>query len=255
MKYKIGGIRSMVVVICALIFTTCISQINKRTTTGEVDTSTTISNTNKKKMQTDYNPIPLPRLIGMADLTVTGSITSVQDSTFTFQVSQFLTGDLPSKSIEVKKYIPVVFFSPRSMPYMKQQRFALFLQKPNQQDAPEIWNILGYAGEGELPIDDAFIYLESTDLEGLPKKTYDVHGIKRVLQRYGLPEFKDAVKDYQSCFSWDLETYTKNDKQRERWVASKSCNENGLSDYRSKSWLHDYLARETLSKIQKSSDD
>ena len=87
MKCIIRSVRCLSIAMCMTIFTACISQTDKKTKTSEVDLSTIISNTTEKVMKTDYLPIPLYRLIGMADLVVAGTINSVQDSSFTFQIS------------------------------------------------------------------------------------------------------------------------------------------------------------------------
>lgn len=210
-----------------------------------------VNNENNKKtiFVMDYDPIPFTRLIGMADLGVIGTVTDIGDSIFQFHVDEFLLHNHASRSINVTKYIPSVLFAPRSLPYSKEQRFALFLMKPEQDSADHPWNILGYTGEGEMPIDGEFIYFEGSNLEGLERKQYEVQGVSRNLQRFNLPDFKDAVQNYGECFSWELVEYIKNNKKRERWQPSKKCPDVTVKTYQAKSWIHEYLVQETIKKI------
>jgi len=232
----------------------CFSAIGGEKSVGDKEISKKITqvnneNTNKTKIVTDYAPIPFARLIGMADLIVIGSVKDIGDSIFNFHVDEFLLHRHALKSINVIKYIPAEIFAPRALPYAREQRFSLFLMKPEQDRADSPWRILGYAGEGEMPIEDEFVYFGAYDLKGLEYKPREVQGITRNLQRFNLDNFKDAVKNYNACFSWELVTYIKNKKKRTRWVPSKTCRDESVKNYQTKSWLHEYLVQETVKKI------
>lgn len=203
-------------------------------------------NKNNTKLVMDYDPIPFPRLIGMADLGVIGSVTDIGDSIFQFHVDEFLLNKYSLDSLIVRKFIPSKFDGPRPLPYATKQSFALFLTKPEQDNTPHPWSIIGYTGEGEMPIENGFIYFEGSYLQGLEKKPYEVQGVSRILQRFKLPDFKAAVQNYGECFSWELVEYIKNNKKRERWQPSKKCPDVTVKTYQAKSWIHEYLVQETL---------
>ena len=165
-------------------------------------------------------------------------------------MDESLSHQQASKSISVTKYIPSeIFFAPRALPYAREQRFSLFLMKPEKDDVDLSWRILGIAGEGEMPIEDEFIYFGAYDLKGLEYKPREVQGITRNLQRLNLDDFKDAVKNYLACFSWKLVEFIKNNKKRSRWVPSKTCHDESLKKYQAKSWLHEYLVKKTIKQI------
>lgn len=212
--------------------------------------SSAISRNNlEPKIMMDYVLIPFARLIGMADLIVIGSVEDIGDSSFNFHVDEFLLNHNASKSISVTKYIPAEIFAHRALPYARGQRFSLFLMKPEQDSADLPWRILGYAGEGEMPIEDEFVYFGAYDLKGLEYKPREIQGVTRNLQRFNLDDFKDAVKNYHTCFSWKLVEFIKNKKKRSRWVPSKTCHNESVKNYQTKSWLHEYLVQKTINKI------
>jgi len=229
------------------------SAISRAEQARDIDVSNmmiqTDTNTSKSQIITDYALIPFTRLIGMADLIVTGSIEAVGNSAFNFHVEESLLHYHASKSIRINKYIPAEIFAPRTTPYAKMQRFVLFLMKPEQENAEQPWNILGYAGEGEMPVADEFVYFNAYDLKGLKHEPREVHGITRNLQRYKLEDFKDAVKNYRTCFSWKRVEFIKNNKKRSRWVPAKTCPDESVNNYQAKSWLHEYLVQETIKRI------
>lgn len=197
----------------------------------------------------DYIPIPFEQLVGMADLIVLGSVKDIGNISFKFHVDEFLLDRHDSESINVIKYIPAEIFAPRALPYAKEQRFSLFLMKPEQDSADRSWRILGIAGEGEMPIEGKFIYFAAYDLKGLEYKQREVQGVIRNLQRFKLNDFIDAIKNYRTCFSWKLVEYIKNKKRRTRWVPSKICHNESVKNYQGKSWLHDYLVKKTIKHI------
>jgi len=200
-------------------------------------------------MAIDYIPIPLPQLIGRADLVVIGKVTGFSDSTFNFLVEEFLINKDSSNTIVVKKYIPSEFEGPRPLPYATKQSFILILKKPEKNIAGEAWKIIGHIGEGEMPIEDGFVYFEGSNIIGLERKPFSVQRVSRNVQRFNLTDFKDAVKDYRNCFSWKLTEETKNNKKRLNWRPSKECSDNSIRKYQEKSWIHEYLVKETINKI------
>ncbi len=195
----------------------------------------------------DYQPIPLPRLIAMSELVVLGSITEVLDSQYRLQVFEVLKGEDQRNTIIVNQFIPSKFDGPRSVPYARDQQFLLFLFNPNKDGL--VWTILGN-GEGEMPVEEGFVYFEGSFIEGLEKKAIEVQGKNRNLQRFDYSYLKDAVTHYGSCFNWQITEEVKNDKKRQRWLPSNRCDEQMTKEYKSRSWIHWYLVQETTRYIQ-----
>ncbi len=238
----------------------CFSDIERNRRVSDKQESKKIAQVNnennkKTKLVMDYILIPLPLLIGMADLVVIGKVTEIGDSTFKFHVDEFLLNKYSSDLLIVRKFIHSKFDEPRPLPYATKQSFALFLTKPEQDNPPHPWNIIGYTGEGEMPIENGFVYFEGSYLQELERKPYEVQGVSRNLQRFRLPDFKDAVQNYGECFSWRLVEYIKNNKKRERWQPSKKCPDATVNTYQAKSWIHEYLVQETLKIIPINSNE
>ena len=236
-------------------FFCCSPEMNTKKTEGETKVTTEVSqeflqNESESNSIMDYSPIPVPRLIGMADLSVLGTINSITKEHFTFQIEEFLKGEIPEKSIEVKKFIPLILDEPSPLSYAKGQRYILFLKKQSS-DARNFWKILGLGGEGQMPVQDDHVYFEGSNIEGLVIQDYVVWEVRRELQRFDLPVFKEAVKDYGQCYSWNQQEIRK----KMRWVASKNCADSTQKAYGQKSWFHQYLVRETLKKILASTKD
>lgn len=196
----------------------------------------------------DFVITPITRMIGMSDLVVIGTIGSIAENTFQFHVDEILFGQ-PVSLLNVKKVIPPEIIASRITPYTKGQRFALFLKGPEQEGAAELWQVIGVAGEGEMPVDDQYAYLTKYDLKGLEHTDSKIHGAYQKAQRYKLDIFTEAVKGYRDCFSWKLNQYTKNNKVKTRWVPGKACTNEAISQYRKKGWLHNYLSQDTLKRI------
>ena len=219
------------------------------TSFSSMSSEKSVSENAQPKIIMDYAPVPFARLIGMADLIVVGDVETIEESTFQFHVDEFLVNHHASRSLNVEKYIPPEFIAPRALTYATGQRFILFLIKPDQNKTVQSWKILGIAGEGEMPIEDEYVYFNVYDLEGLEHTSHEVHGVTRNLQRYNLEIYKDAVKNYTTCFSWKLVKFIKNKKERSRWVPSKICPNESVLNYQAKSWVHEYLAQETMKRI------
>ena len=149
---------------------------------------------------------------------------------------------------------PPEFLATWITPYVKGQRFALFLGKSEETAGDQLWSIVGSPFAGNLPVDDEHVYFDSYDLEGFGYSEREVHGVRRSVQRFDLDAFKDAVTAYRICFSWRLEERIKNNKVRTRWVPSRACDEAAVQDYRGKSRIHEYLAQTTLQQIPAGSD-
>ncbi len=191
----------------------------------------------------DYEPIPLPRLIGTAELAVIGHVDTVRASTFTFQVDDVLIDTICEHVIDVVKFVPTPFDSPRAAPYRRGQQFMLLLFKDTTDQDRTRWRIYGIGGEGEMPIDSNYVYFQGRFIEGLKRESYLVHGVTRKIQRYTAEVFAEAVRDYKKCFKWHLPPGER------RPIPEQICDEAALELYRVKSTMHDYLVRETLKQL------
>ncbi len=201
------------------------------------------SSQKEKPAMSDYEPIPLDRLIGMAQLIVVGEVSLVKDSSFTLRPTLILAGTSPQGEIEISKFIPNRFEGkPRAVPYKEGQSFLLFLTK-NEKLPEAPWTVLGAGGEGEMPNQDGFIYLPGRNVEGLPFQTHRVHDAERNIQRVESAPFIDAVKRYRSCFVWKP-------GKDEQLQPSRICDAATVKQYASSSSMHDYLARLTAKRIR-----
>jgi hypothetical protein len=236
------------ITVASFIFLCCAANASEKQVVEEQEKVASIDHSNSNAMPTDYLPVPLSRLIASASLGVLGTITGVEEAYFYFQIDEFIVNEQPERNITVTKYIPLDMFLPRSLPYAANQRFILFLKEKEVEGTDPLWEIIGAAGEGELPVDDQYVYLEGHDLQGLASDVYPSRGGVRAMQRFDLEEFLDAATTYKSCFSWELIKYFKNNKERQRWQAFVHCDDEQRKSWADRSWMHNYLLQETMKK-------
>lgn len=175
-------------------------------------------------------PIPLGELIATADAVVVGTITSVSEGSFTFQVQRTLAGEVEG-TIRVEKFA-APDTTPRWAPHARGQSMVLFLEA----GAPR-WRIPGRIGEGQIPLDDEHAYFHGRFVEGLPQDHYEVDGRTAFLQRFDRQATLDALACYRRCFAW---------RRAEDGAARPyvTCPAERLDDYRRRSALHRFLVRE-----------
>lgn len=180
----------------------------------------------------DYEPIPLPRLIGLADFILMGTVVAVEAETFTFKIEEELSGDAGKGEITLQQFIPNKFDGPRAAPYELGQRFMLFLKKDTSEN---VLKILGRGGEGEMPIESGFVYFQGRHVEGLERKAYSVHQTERMIQRFDCQVFATAVKDFRSCYTCEF------DPVQERYKCQKTCGTSEFQEMEKKSFIHRHL--------------
>ena len=180
----------------------------------------------------DYEPIPLPRLIGIADHILLGTVQSVEKETFAFKVEEVLVGEAAKAVLAVRQFVPNEFDGPRAAPYQPGQRFLLFLKMNTAQNA---LLVLGAGGEGEMPIESDFVYFHGRHVEGLEKKNYSVHLAERAIQRFDYKIFAEAVKDFRRCYHCEF------DKTEERYKCQRTCETAAFQSLEKKSFIHKYL--------------
>ena len=93
----------------------------------------------------DYDPIPLARMIGTTELAVIARVTAVRDDDLTLAVERRLRGTVGDQLL-MAKFVPSKFDSPRAAPYTEGQQFVLFLTRPDAQ--VDRWRVRGLGGEG-----------------------------------------------------------------------------------------------------------
>lgn len=189
----------------------------------------------------DYDVVPLPRLIGLADLIVSGTIASVEESTYEFRTDEILKGSA-SGNIRVTQFVPSRFDGPRAAPYATGQRFLLFLE--TQPEGAEHWKIMGLGGEGEMPLEDGYVYFHGRRLEDLALGEFRVHGTHRRIQRVSVEDFRDAVRGYLRCFRWHPAG-----GDRVRPEPEQICDDVAVAEYRAAGPMHERLTSWTLRRI------
>jgi hypothetical protein len=180
----------------------------------------------------DHEPIPLPRLIGMADRILFGMVQSVEKETFTFKVEEALAGESGKEAISIAQFVPNEFDGPRAAPYRQGQQFLVFLKMDATQN---LLRILGAGGEGEMPVESGFVYFSGRHVEGLERKNYTVHQKERAIQRFDYKIFEEAVKDFRKCYRCEF------DPSENRYKCQKTCEAATFQRLGEKSFIHKYL--------------
>lgn len=196
----------------------------------------------------DHEPIQIDKMIGTADLIVEGKIEKAGTNSLTVSVISGLKGETVSKQIDIKQYQPDKFEGGvRSIPYQNGQTYLFFLRKPDiQKDKTQAWVIMGYAGEGEMPVSDGYIYFPARFVEGLAYTDQELFGTKQHLQRYNFQEFILALTDYQQCFKWVKEASQKPNEAR----PVSLCDKIKSDKLSSVSQFHKYLISLTNKRLE-----
>lgn len=118
----------------------------------------------------------------------------------------------------MRKYNPWRFDPPRAAPYAQGQVFLLFLRRASEDQAAP-WRILGIGGEGEMPIDDEYVYFHGRFVQSLERRLYVVHGAEREIQRFQTDLFDAAVRGYSRCFAWTAGAESERPDPRGEWIA------------------------------------
>ncbi len=191
---------------------------------------------------TAYQPIPLVQLIGMSDLVAAGRVKAVEEASFKFQIDKVIGGTIDSSTVQVRKFVPPAFLDEKPVPYDTTRSMILYLRKSARAEIP--WTIIGIGGEGEMPVEDGFIYFEGSRLEGMPYVVHTLYGTQKNRQRFNYDKFLDAITGYSKCITWGL----KEDKSKslKQWVPTQRCDSLEIAAFKKKSRIHDFLIRETL---------
>jgi hypothetical protein len=143
--------------------------------------------------------------------------------------------------LEVKRFIDWSG-NARWTGYRAGQEVLLFLTRPDDEPAndPRGWKILGYGGEGEMPVEHGFIYCHGLFLKGFDRERFRVQHGRLDGYRFRSDEFLAAVKGYRRCFRLDEEQI----KGRPAAIV-QACDDKTLTSYRQRSPLNRYLVEGT----------
>jgi len=187
--------------------------------------------------------LPLYRMTGRADLIVRGNIVAVNESTYSFQIEDVLSGKNENGMIEVRKYNGWPS-QERWTPYKSHQKLVLFLQKLIEEKTNKvIWIIWGAGDEGEMPIQGKYVYCSYLTLK-LPNhdpETFEIFGKTFRGQEFDYTLFADAVRNYKKCFKID----------RPKRVINQLCDDEYLEFYRRASPIHELLVAQTEEIIER----
>jgi len=182
----------------------------------------------------DYEPMPLHELVVGSDLLVCGTIVEVQEETFQLKVLEVIRGNAPPERIEVRQFVDWSG-NARWMSYQPGQRVLLSLLK-QEGDGDPSWQILGAGGEGEMPIEEEFIYCHGIFIPGFKRQWgFAVQGGTLNGYRFELGTFLSAIEGYHRCFRLKGPFL-----QRPR-ILVRSCTDEAIENYRRQSALHGYL--------------
>lgn len=192
--------------------------------------------------EADYEPLGLQELFAASDLTVLGTIEEVREKTFLLGEYEVLSGPSPDRPLEVKRFINWSGNS-RWSGYREGQAVLLFLTRPGGEphDSPHPWRIRGYGGEGEMPVEDGFIYCHGLFLEGFSRQRFRVQHGNLDGYRFAEDDFLAALKGYHRCFR-----SAGNGSKGHPPSIVQQCDDETLATYRKQSPLNRYLVEQTL---------
>jgi hypothetical protein len=100
-----------------------------------------------------YRQMALTDLLRQADVIVDGTITNIDERTFTLETKSVIAGLVSTKSLRVSKFFDWTC-ARRWAPYAAGQRVLLFLEKNEVGN----WRVLGAGNEGEFPIAEGCVF-------------------------------------------------------------------------------------------------
>ena len=110
-----------------------------------------------KSVRADYDPLTLSKLIDKSELIAQCKVIQLSEGYFEIQVIEILKGSLTTNKIKVEKFQNWTCAS-RYSDYHIGQVELIFLTKNVYHD---YWNILGAGNEGEMLIENNFLYYEA----------------------------------------------------------------------------------------------
>jgi len=100
---------------------------------------------------------------------------------------------------------------------------------------------MGQALEAQMPVIDKYIYFNDRYCEGLPLEQQKVNGVELNIQRFEFSLFLNALEEYKKCYQWI--------RQGDKYLVKQLCDDNQVTLYSKKSFIHNYLVMETQAFI------
>jgi hypothetical protein len=186
----------------------------------------------------DYQPLPLTELFATSDLVALGNIAAVDETTFVVEDYQVLAGAPPEAPLVVKRFRDWSG-NARWSPYRAGQRVLLFLTAAESTPSGKpIWKIRGLGDEGEMPVEDGYVYPQGIYLDGFVQQQYEVQHGRLQGYRFVLEDFLSALHGYNRCYRADVQ-----EGKRRQVTIHQICDAQALQRYRDASPLNRYLVR------------
>lgn len=190
----------------------------------------------------DYEPPHLWELIGESEFIVLGTISEVREETVVLEDYDVIFGPRSEGPLEVKRLVDWSGAS-RWTAYRAGQILLLLLSTPapaGEEDEPQIWQIRSIGGEGEMPVENGFVYTRGPVIGRSGIQKYTVYQGTLYGHRFDVETFVSAVVGFKRCFRIfraDVETDSR--------TVLQLCDDETLDAYRRESELHRYLVEAT----------
>jgi hypothetical protein len=176
----------------------------------------------------DYGQMTLFQLLTRAEIVVSGEIQNVKGETYDLAVDHAFR-PLETEKILTVARIDTFRLGTRWADYAEGQKVVVFAVPGATANEPI--RPLGVAGEGELPADEAAVYLQSLSRPPKHLQLTSVQGGEQTAYRVGSEEFRSAISGFFECYL----------PSKELRIA-RLCEAEALTDYRKSSWLAAHLA-------------
>ena len=142
-----------------------------------------------------YKSTYLPELIDQAEVIAYCEIVKLNnDNSITIDVCQFLKGGGPSNELSVARFENWTCAG-RWAAYKVGQKELIYLVKDKSGIT---WNILGAGNEGEMPIDNSYLYYSDPYLNlDLNRELYKVQDVSFLGYKYKLSDVEYTIKNYE----------------------------------------------------------
>lgn len=190
----------------------------------------------------DYEPPRLSELIGESELIVLGTISDVQEKTVVLEDYEVIFGPRGEGPLEVRRFVDWSGAS-RWTAYRAGQTVLLLLSRPaaaEEEGEPRAWRIRGIGDEGEMPVENGFVYTHGPVLGRSDMQKYIVDQGTLYGRRFDVKTFVSAVEGFKRCFG-----FARGDAETDSPTVLQLCDDEALDAYRRESELNRELADAT----------
>ena len=187
----------------------------------------------------DFEPLRLPTLIGESELIVLGAVSEMHPETFVLDDYDVIFGPHGEGPLEIRRFVDWSGAS-RWTAYHPGQTLLLFLSAPaaaGEAGEGQPWRIRGVGGEGEMPVENGFVYTQGPVLSRSGMQEYVVDHATLYGHRFDLESFVSAVAGFKRCFR-----VAKADGETNARTVLQLCGDEALEAYRRESELSRHLA-------------